>query len=99
MSSNLSIAPASPEGPAADGRQAPRQGARRQAAEVSEPEAQPPADPGQRLMIEEISGGGLVYTVIDRASGAVVARTTREEVTQMGQKPDYAAGSLIRARA
>ena len=42
---------------------------------------------------------GLVYTVIDRASGAVVARVSREDVTQLGQKPDYAAGALIRVKA
>ena len=49
-------------------------------------------------MIEE-ADGGLVYTVIDRATGAVVARTSREEVAQMGAQADYAAGALIRTTA
>ena len=73
--------------------------ARHQADPDKSPEAPAPAaDPGQRLVIEE-TDDGLVYTVIDRASGAVVARTSRDDVTQMGQKPGYAAGSLIRAKA
>jgi hypothetical protein len=98
MSSNLSITPAA-EGPGSDGRQPSRQPQARMAAEAAEPEAPPKVDPGQRLIIEETAEGGLVYTVIDRASGAVVARSSREDVTQMGLKPDYAAGALIRAKA
>lgn len=98
MSSNLSIAPSS-DGHGSEGHTPNLRGPRQRATEAQEAEAPPPADPGQRLIIEEMAGGGLVYTVIDRATGAVVARTSREEVTQMGQKPDYAAGSLIRAKA
>ena len=98
MSSNLSIAPSS-DGHGSDGHTPNPRGPRQRMAEAPEADAPPPADPVQRLIIEEAPGGGLIYTVIDRASGAVVARTSREEVTQMGQKPDYAAGSLIRAKA
>jgi hypothetical protein len=29
----------------------------------------------------------------------VVARASREDVTRMGARPDYAAGSLIKAKA
>ena len=99
MSNNLSIVPPMAEGPGSEGRSPPHPNPRRQAAADPEPPAPPATDPGQRLIIEETDGGGLVYTVIDRASGAVVVRTSREEVTQMGQKPDYAAGALIRAKA
>ena len=98
MSSNLSIAMAS-EGLGSDGGQSPGyQRPRRPTEPATEAEAPPPADPGQRLVIEEIDGG-LVYTVIDRASGEVVARTSREEVTRMGTQPGYAAGALIRTSA
>lgn len=99
MSSNLSITPPAAEGPGSDGREPPRQARERKAAAAPEPEAPPTVDPGQRLIIEETAQGGLVYTVIDRASGAVLARISREDVTQMGLKPDYAAGALIRAKA
>jgi hypothetical protein len=98
MSSNLSIATAS-EGVGADGgHSSPYPQARRQAEPAKPEEAPPPADPGQRLVIEE-TDDGLVYTVIDRASGAVAARISREEVSRMGARPGYAAGALIRAKA
>ena len=100
MSSNLSIATPS-EGLGPDGDHSPAHPQpRRPAAPETDgsAEAPPPADPGQRLVIEE-TDEGLVYTVIDRATGAVVARTSREQVAHMGEKPDYAAGALIRAKA
>ena len=96
MSSNLSIVAAAPEGSGSGGRSSSRQNRRREAEPDRTPEMLQPADPGQRLVIEE-TDDGLVYTVIDRASGAVVARTPREEVARMGRQPDYAAGALIRA--
>jgi hypothetical protein len=98
-SNNLSIVPPSPEGHGSEGRSPSQQSPRRQAAPAPEAEAPPPVDPGQRLMIEEAEGGELIYTVIDRASGAVVVRASREGVAQMGRKPDYAAGSLIQVKA
>ena len=99
MSSNLFIAAPIADGPGSDSHSSPHQNFRREAepAKAAE-ELQPPADPGQRLVIEEIDGG-LVYTVIDRATGAVAHRTSREEVTHMGDQPDYAAGALIRTTA
>jgi hypothetical protein len=99
MSSSLSIATPS-EGLGSDGgQQSPSPYApRRRVEPAAEPEATPAADPSQRLVIEE-TDAGLVYTVIDRASGAVVARTSREEVARMGAKADYAAGALIRTSA
>jgi hypothetical protein len=98
MSSNLSIATAS-EGLGSDGGQSsPNPRARRKAEPAKAEEAPPPVDPGQRLVIEE-TDGGLVYTVIDRATGAVMARTSRDEVARMGAQPGYAAGALIRAKA
>lgn len=99
MSSNLSIATPS-EGLGSDSGNSSNHYSptRRQAEPAAQPEAPPAADPGQRLVIEE-TDGGLVYTVIDRASGAVVARTSREDVAQMGAQPDYAAGALIRTTA
>ena len=98
MSSSLSIATPS-EGLSPDGGQSPAyQPHRRQGEPAAQPDAPPAADPGQRLVIEE-TDAGLVYTVIDRATGAVVARTSREELVQMGTQPDYAAGALIRTTA
>jgi hypothetical protein len=98
MSSSLSIATPS-EGLNSDGGQSPSyQPHRRPEAPAAQPDAPPAADPGQRLFIEE-TDAGLVYTVIDRASGAVVARTSREAVAQMGTQADYAAGALIRTTA
>lgn len=98
MSSTLSIATPS-EGLGSDGgHSSPHQSPRHPVEPAKAPEAPPAADPGQRLVIEE-TDGGLVYTVIDRASGAVVARTSREEVARMGGRPDYAAGALIRTTA
>ena len=100
MSNSLSIATAS-EGLGSDSGTSsnPYSPNRQKAEPAPEPEAPPPAaDPGQRLVIEE-ADGALVYTVIDRATGAVVARTPREEVAQMGAQADYAAGALIRTTA
>jgi hypothetical protein len=99
MSSNLSTIAPSSEGPGPEGGSSFQQQPRQKAASAPEPEAPPQADPGQRLIIEEMAQGGLVYTVIDRASGAVVARTSRDDLARMGLKPGYAAGALIRAKA
>ena len=97
--SNLSLVPPGPEAAGADGRSGSHQQPRRQADPAPEAETAPAPDPGQRLIIEENGEGQLVYTVYDRASGSVVAQTSREEVTRMGLRSDYAAGSLIRAKA
>lgn len=98
MSSDLSLAPIGPDA-GSDGRPAFQPPSRRQPAPAPEPEPAV-ADPGQRLIIQELeTTGEFVYTVIDRASGTVVARASREEVTRMGTRPDYAAGALIKAKA
>jgi hypothetical protein len=99
LSTTLSIVPPGLEAPGSDGRQPPRQNPRRRdaQAEAAQAEAQETADPGQRLIIQEVGDTGeFIYTVINRANGEIVAKSSREEVAQMGQKPDYAAGSLIR---
>ena len=98
MSSNLSIATAA-EGLGSDsGNSSPHPQARRQVEPAQTEEAPPPADHVHRLVIEE-TDGGLVYTVIDRATGVVVARASREEVARMSAQPGYAAGALIRTSA
>src|SRR5690349_11346437 len=100
MSSSFSIATPS-EGLGSDGSGHPpgyQPPSRRPAEPAQTAEVPPPVDPGRRLVIEE-TDGGLVYTVIDRASGAVVARISRDEVSQMGTQADYAAGALIRTTA
>ena len=98
MSNNLSMAAAT-EGLGSDGGHSPSyQNPRRQAEPAKASEAAPPVDPGQRLVIEE-TDGALFYTVIDRATGAVVARSSREEVARMGGQAGYAAGALIRTTA
>jgi hypothetical protein len=99
MSNNLSLIPPGPEATGSDGQRPPRQNPRRRPGQAPAPEAaaKEASDPGQRLIIQEVGDTGeFIYTVIDRASGAVVAETSREEVAQMSQKPGYAAGTLIR---
>ena len=93
--------PSGPEAPYSDGQSSSSRQQRRQSAPAPQPDpAAPPYDPEQRLVIQEIGGGGhFIYTVIDRASGKVVAETTREEVARMSERADYAAGSLIKTRA
>lgn len=99
MSTDLSLAPIGPEAPGSNGGSF-QQSPRRQPAPAHEPENPAAPDPGQRLIIQETeTAGQFVYTVIDRASGAVVARASRDEVTRMGERPDYAAGALIKAKA
>ena len=66
-----------------------------------EPAAEPPpVDHGQRLVIQQDPRTGeWLYTVIDRDSGQVVSRVTRESVARMGAQASYAAGALIKAKA
>ena len=102
MSNNLSIIPAGPEAPGPDGRSSSQQNPRRHPPTAPAPGAEDPAahQVGQRLVIsEDEQTGAFVYTVIDRASGQVVAQTSREDVARMSQRADYTAGTLIRARA
>ena len=58
------------------------------------------SEPDLRLVIEEDPGrGDYVYKLIDRATGAVVAELTRDEVAGMGDKPSYAAGDVVSTKA
>jgi hypothetical protein len=69
-------------------------------------EAGPPAPPAAaettdvRLIIEEDeSAGCLVYTTLDRRTGAVIRQLPRDRLLKLGEAADYAAGALIKARA
>src|ERR1700761_5660378 len=56
----------------------------------------PAAEDGPRLVIREGSDPGLfVYTIIDRASGLVMAQIPREEVVKLAASPDYQAGQIL----
>lgn len=53
-----------------------------------------------RLVIErDAEGAYCVYKLIDRATGAVVAVLTREQLVAMAQKEGYSAGSVVRTKA
>ncbi len=104
MSSSLPLIAPGPESLGSDGQSSssPSPNPRRRPAPAAEPEPAPQAapDPGQRLVIQEDGDtGDLIYTVIDRASGQVVAKTSREDLARMSQRADYAAGSFIKAKA
>ena len=101
--SNLSMVPPGPEAPGSDGQPSPnfyrRPGSRPAPAPQTDFVA-PPFNPEQRLVIQEDEDtGSFVYTVIDRITGQVVLQSSREEVALMSQRSDYAAGSLIKAKA
>ena len=51
-----------------------------------------------RLIIEE-EGEGVIYTIVDRRTGKVVSRLSREEVLRLRQKSDYAAGAVFDGQA
>ncbi len=103
MSNNLSMVPPGLEAPASDARSSSQQHQHpgyRRAPRPTPLEAAPPADPEQRLVIQEVGDTGTyVYTVIDRTTGQVVAQASREEVAHMHEQANYAAGSLIKTRA
>ena len=100
MSNSLPLIAQGPEASGSEGQSSSQQNPRRRPAPEPEPTPQAAPDPGQRLVIQEDGDtGNLIYTVIDRASGQVVAKTSREELARMGQRADYAAGSLIKAKA
>jgi hypothetical protein len=53
-----------------------------------------------RLMIEESEeAGGYVYVIVDRKTGKVVSRLTREDVLRLRAKSDYAAGAVYDGKA
>jgi len=50
----------------------------------------------QRLVIREGTEDGLfVYTILDRASGKVVAQIPREDLANFAARPDYEAGQVV----
>ena len=56
--------------------------------------------PDLRLIIEESEGaGGLIYIIVDRRTGKVVSRLSREEVLRLREKSNYAAGSVFDGKA
>ena len=56
--------------------------------------------PDLRLMIEEAEeAGGFVYTIVDRRTGKVVSRLSREEVLRLREKSNYAAGAVFDGKA
>ncbi len=101
--SNLSMAPPGPEAPGPDGQPSGnmyRRPGSRPAPTPNPDFTTPPYNPEQRLVIQEDGDtGSFLYTVIDRVSGQVVLQSSREEVSRMSQRSDYAAGSLIKAKA
>ena len=64
---------------------------------VDSPEATDESD--MRLIIEEAEDGGVVYTIVDRRTGKVVSRMSREEVLRLRQKSGYAAGAVFDGKA
>ncbi len=56
-------------------------------------------EPDLRLIIEESEEtGGVVYLVVDRRSGKVVSRLSRDEVLKLRDKAGYAAGDVFSSR-
>ncbi|HEX4199375.1 MAG TPA: hypothetical protein VHZ26_18215 [Caulobacteraceae bacterium] len=74
--------------------------------EPPHPKAEPAPPPAPaddvadvRLIIEsDAAAGGFTYTTIDRRTGAVIRQLPRDGLLKLGEAPDYAAGSLIKAR-
>ena len=65
-----------------------------------ESDSAPRPNSGHRLVIQQDrETGEWIYTVTDRDTGEVIARTSREEVAQLGLKSGYAAGALVKAKA
>ena len=56
--------------------------------------------PDLRLIIEESEeAGSFVYTIVDRRTGKVVSRLSREEVLRLREKSNYAAGAVYDGKA
>jgi hypothetical protein len=70
----------------------PVQGERKPAKMIGKPAV----DADQRLAIREGTADGLfVYTILDRASGQVMAQITREDLAKSAARPDYEAGQVV----
>ena len=58
--------------------------------------AEPTDEPDLRLIIEDSeAAGGLVYIIVDRRTGKVVRRLSREEVLRLKERSGYAAGDVF----
>ena len=58
--------------------------------------AKPPADSNVQLVIKSGTQAGVfVYTILDRASGQVMAQIPREDVAKLAARPDYEAGQIL----
>lgn len=56
--------------------------------------------PDMRLVIErDAEGAYCIYKLIDRATGAVAAVMTREELAAMAQGEGYTAGAVVSTKA
>ena len=56
----------------------------------------PASEADQRLVIREgLEDGLFIYTILDRASGKVMAQIPREDVSQLAARPDYEAGQVV----
>ena len=65
---------------------------------VDSPEATD--QPDLRLIIEESEeAGGFVYTIVDRRTGKIVSRLSREELLRLREKSTYAAGAVFDGKA
>ena len=67
-------------------------------APVDSPEATD--QPDLRLIIEDAEEiGGVIYTIVDRRTGKVVSRLSREEVLRLRQTSGYSAGAVFNGKA
>ena len=60
------------------------------------PAGRPLIDGNDRLVIRDgLDNGLLVYTVIDRVTGKVMAQIPREDLARLAARPDYEAGQVV----
>ena len=56
--------------------------------------------PDLRLIIEDSEEeGGVVYTIVDRRTGKVVSRLSRQDVMRLRQTSEYASGAVFDGKA
>ena len=64
---------------------------------VAQEEAPPETD--LRLIIEEGEAGEYVYTIVDRRTGRIISRLSREELLRLREKSNYTAGTVFDGKA
>jgi hypothetical protein len=52
-----------------------------------------------RLIIDETEAGECVYTIVDRRTGRIVSRLSREELLRLREKSNYTAGAVFNGKA